>query len=154
MTVRFSTDDGQFGLIVTPTSWNKMFRFQLIVDGAVVGDTEPCILGSAMRQLSSLHRLDDPRLARARVDPAGTMSVLCSDDPLYDLSMLNGAESLDRWLVRGYINGESAVVMSQPAEGPESERSIRVAVVPLRDFESVVRSAVGYWVERSSSQPG
>jgi len=152
--MRFSTDDGQFGLIVTPTSWNKMFRFQLIVDAAVVGDTEPCILGSAMQQLSNLHRLEDPRLARARVDPAGTMSVLCSDDSLYDLSMLNGAESLDHWLVRGYINGETAVVMSQPAEGPESERSIRVAVVPLRDFESVVRSAVGYWAETSSTQPG
>jgi hypothetical protein len=146
--MRFATDDGQFGLIVAPADepWDsRFFRFQLIVDSVIMGDSEPCILGSMMRTLQNLPRLEDPRLARPRLGPTATMSVLRSDAALNDPSLLNGAESLDRWLVHGYIHGTTAVVMGEPAEPPAGPGTISVAVVPLRDFESIVISAVRYW---------
>jgi hypothetical protein len=124
---------------------SRFFRFQLIVDSAIMGDSEPCILGSMMQTLQNLPRFEDPRLARPRVDPAATMSVLRSDAALNDPSLLGTAESLDRWHVHGYIHGMTAVVMGEPAEPPTGSRAISVAIVPLRDFESIVISAVRYW---------
>jgi hypothetical protein len=146
--MRFVTDEGQFGLIVTPSGepWDsRFFRFQFIVDAVIIGDSEPCILGSMMWKLQNFPRLEDPRLARPRLDPTATVSVLRSDAVLNDPSLLNGAESLDGWLVHGYIHGTTAVVMGEPAEPPAGRGTISVAVVPLRDFESIVSSAVHYW---------
>jgi hypothetical protein len=146
--MRFATDDGHFGLIVAPAGepWDsRFFRFQLIVDSVILGDSEPCILGSMMRKLQNLPKLEDSRLAPPHSDPAGMMSVLRSDAALNDPSLLNGAESLDRWLVHGYIHGTTAVVMGEPVEPPAGPRVISVAAVPLRDFESIVISAVRYW---------
>jgi len=146
--MRFATDDGHFGLIVTPagSSWDSnFFRFQLIVGSVIMGDSEPCILGSIMPRLQNLPRLEDPRLARPHVDPAATMSVLSSDAALNDPALLGAAESLDRWSVRGYIHGTTAVVLGEPAEPPDGSRAVGVAVVPLHDFESIVTWAVRYW---------
>lgn len=154
--MRLSTDDGHFGLIVTPAGepWDsRLFRFQLIVDSVIMGDWEPCILGSMMWKLQNLPRLEDPRLARPHLDPKATMSVLRSEAELNDPSLLNGSESLDGWLVRGYAHGTAAVVMGEPAEPAAGRGTISVAVVPLRDFESIVSTAVRYWRMVDSIHP-
>lgn len=49
--MRVSTDDEQFGFLVTRLTGSDMFKFHLIMSGQLIGDSEPCILGSAMKQL-------------------------------------------------------------------------------------------------------
>jgi hypothetical protein len=49
--MRFSTDDGTFALTITPTRGDygaDLFRFQLVIAGELVGDSDPSILGSAV----------------------------------------------------------------------------------------------------------
>ncbi|MFC9626301.1 hypothetical protein ACFTXM_42240 [Streptomyces sp. NPDC056930] len=89
--MRISTDDGRFGLILTPAGdpWDaRFFRFQLIVDSVIMGDSEPCVLGSMMLALQNMARLEDPRLAQPDADPAATLSVLRSDAAVNDPSLL------------------------------------------------------------------
>ncbi|MFD4373807.1 hypothetical protein [Streptomyces sp. NPDC058486] len=58
------------------------------MDSIVMGDPEPCILGSMMLTLQNMARLEDPRLAQPDADPAATLSVLRSDAALNDRSLL------------------------------------------------------------------
>ncbi|MEV7680066.1 hypothetical protein AB0O64_16130 [Streptomyces sp. NPDC088341] len=148
--MRISTDDGRFGLILTPAGdpWDaRFFRFQLIVDSVIMGDSEPCVLGSMMLTLQNMARLEDPRLARPDADPAATLSVLRSDAALNDPSLLGAAESLDHCLVHGYVHGTNAIVIGKPAEPSAGTRTPHVAVVSLHDFQAIVTAAARYWEE-------
>jgi len=112
--MRFSTDDGHFGLIIMPVS-GGMFRFQMVLQGHVIGNREPCFVFTPLRQFRKLVRLDGPDFSGEAYLP-GVFSKLQNDDQLHDASMTATAESLDRWLIRGYMNGPHAIFLAKEAD--------------------------------------
>jgi hypothetical protein len=147
--MRFSTDDGLFGFIVTPVSASGMYRFQLVIQGEQVGDAEPCFLETAMSSLGKLHQLDDSRLARISVDTASVMAIIDADDVLHDAALLQVAESLDGWKVRGYVyNGDATVLAQKYAPGSSvSEGLVLFSVLPLTEYWSVLHASHDYWAQ-------
>lgn len=149
--MRVSTDDGRFGFILSPVA-GKMFRFQLIVDGRSIGDNEPCILGSAMHRLRHLQVLDDQRLTRLFDDPAAVSSALRSDESLHDAATLSLAESLDGWLVHGYIyNGQAAILAQEYVRG-ELAGPILVSALDMAEYDLIFAAAHDYWKTASGGQ--
>ena len=115
--MKFLADDDRFGIVVTPAGWRHMYQFRLVIGGRLIGDAEPCIIGSAMMRLGSLTTLSDPRLSLALTDPAALIRLVAStgeldiesgeepdsaDTDLHDGTVLSLAESLDSWLVLGF----------------------------------------------------
>jgi hypothetical protein len=147
--MRFLTDDGLFGFIVTPLTGSGMYRFQLVIHGELVGDIEPCFLESAMRSLGRLQELADSRLRRVSVDVASVMGILESDDLLHDAALLQVAESLDGWKVRGYVyEGNATFLATSYMPGSDRiENPIMFAVVPLAEYDSIFGAAHDYWVK-------
>jgi hypothetical protein len=147
--VRFTTDDGQFGFLVEPTSYSGMYRFQLIVAGVLVGDEEPCFLESAMGTLGALPTVDDARLDAARNEPAAALEVLQTDDILHDATTLSIVESLDRWLVCAYIHDKQVVFLAQAYSDDEDVLvgPLLTAFVPVVDYVAVFGDARAYWSE-------
>jgi hypothetical protein len=147
--MRFTTDDGQFGFLVEPTSYSGMYRFQLIVAGELVGDDEPCFLESAMGTLAALPTLDDERLDAARNDPAAALAILQTDETLHDITTLSVSESLDRWLVCAYIHDKQAVFLAQAYADEEDVLVGRLltAFVPVADYVTVFDGTRAYWSE-------
>jgi hypothetical protein len=147
--MRFTTDDGQFGFLVEPTSYSGMYRFQLIVAGELVGDDEPCFLESAMGTLAALPTLDDERLDAARNDPAAALAILQTDETLHDITTLSVAESLDRWLVCAYIHDKQAVFLARAYADEEDVLvgPLLTAFVPVADYVAVFDGTRAYWSE-------
>jgi hypothetical protein len=67
----------------------------------LVGDSDACIIGSAISQLSNLPVLDHPKLSEARPDPGPALELIGSDDAC-NPAMFNGSEALDAWSVAGF----------------------------------------------------
>jgi len=145
--MRFLTDDGLFGFILTPSTGSGMYRFQLVINGKLVGDREPCFLESAMRSLGSLHELVDSRLRRIFVDAGSVMDIIESDDSLHDAALLQVAESLDGWKLRGYVyEGNATFLAAGYMSGSDDMTNpISVSVVPLVEYDSVFGAAHDYW---------
>jgi hypothetical protein len=154
--VRFSTDDGQFGLIVSPRPGDgRMFVFQLVVGGCVVGDGEPFILGSLMWELGHRPSFDADELPDARTSPADAVKLLLDEevrlqDERFESAMLRGAESLDRWLVWLYVQETNGVALAQAGKDNERVGPVLVSKVGLTDFRSLIDSTVRHWHELSS----
>jgi len=144
--VRFVTDDGEFGFIVTPLGGRHMFRFQVVIEGVVLGDAEPAILGSAMHQFSNLKQVDDPRLSPTEMEPSDILSTLLTDEELYDRALLSSAESLDRWAVRGYRNSGNAVLLAQQYRDGELAGRIYSAVLQEHQYQRLIDMARHYWI--------
>lgn len=65
-------------LIVTPTRWQHMYQFRLMIDGRLIGDTRPCIIGTAIKRLRDLETLGDPGLSLGLSDPAALVRRVAS----------------------------------------------------------------------------
>jgi hypothetical protein len=87
--VKFSTDDGQFGLIVSPRPGRDMFAFQLVVDGHVVGDGEPAILGSLMWELQHRPFYGIGQVPDAGASPGAAVELLL-EHKQFEPAMLRG----------------------------------------------------------------
>lgn len=148
--VRFSTDDGQFGLVVSPRPSRGMFAFQLVIDSQVIGDDEPAILGSVMQELQHRPTFDTQQLPDARTNPASVVELLLADKR-YESAMLRGAESLDRWLVWLYIQQAHAFALAQAAKGNHRTGPILVSVIDPTDLRPLLDAVIRYWTEANAS---
>jgi hypothetical protein len=146
--MRVSTDDGLLGFIVTPVTDSGLYRFQIIIGGEIVGDTEPCFLESAMRSLGTLYQADDVKMGEI-ADPASVLARIESDDLLHDAALLQVAESLDGWKVRGYVYEGNAMLLAQAyiTGSSATKGSILVSVVSLAEYLSVFDVAHSYWAQ-------
>lgn len=142
--MRVSTDGGRFGFILTWVA-GDMFRFRIIVGGQSIGEDDPCILGSAMHRLGHLKRLDDARLRRLSVDPAEVFSVLRTDEMLHDAATLSLAESLDRWLIHGYVCQGDVTFLAQEYGNGELGGPILTSVVAESEYYSIFDAIHRYW---------
>lgn len=143
--MRFLTDDGLFGFRVAPTAGRGLFRFQILIDDKLMGDEEPCILGSAMTRLRILHEMDDDRLDPARSSPGNLISILRSNEILHDAAVLSISESLDSWLLYGYVYNEKVTILGQMYLSNGAMGAATAAVVSRGEFESVVTIVRTYW---------
>lgn len=143
--MRFLDDSGRFGLLVSPVSGHRMFRFQLVVDGQLVGDSDGCILGSVMTQLKNRPHLDDKRLDLLDADPLQFMEMLADDEFLHDSTIMSSVESLDRWTVYCYVRATRFIVVAQKV-APEAS-PILVSSIHEAEFDSIVEAARNYWLK-------
>lgn len=107
-----------------------MFAFRLVVDGCLVGDDEPFILGSLMWELQHRPSFDSGELPDVGIRSADAAKLLTDDesrlqDDRYEAAMLRGAESLDRWLVWLYADGAHGVALAQAVADDASARAWR-----------------------------
>lgn len=147
--MRFVSDDGLFGFLLSPSGMQRFFRFQLVVGGELVGDSEPCIAGSAIGPLEQLLKLSDPRLDHERFTAAEVENVLSSDHQLNDASLQNFAESLDVCLVRAFIFHRWVNVLVTCQDPPLSRR----AVVRIDEFEVLLKALKEYWANELRGGP-
>jgi hypothetical protein len=144
--LRFLDDSGRVGLLVSPVLGDRMFRFQLVVDGQLVGDQDGCILGSVMTQLKNRPRIDDKRLDLLDADPVQFMELLAVDEFLHDSTIMSSVESLDRWTVYSYVHAGRFIIVAQEVAGQDAS-PIFVAGIDEAEFNSIVDAARRYWLE-------
>ena len=101
--VHILSEDGSFGVRLTPVLSRTYVAFQLGAGDQVLGDGEPAIDGSSVSTLSELRPVDDPRLDPDRNNPTAILDWLTSDDwpdvhgepNLYDLTLVEWGEAMD-----------------------------------------------------------
>lgn len=142
--MRITTSDGTFGFVIEPTEAADFQIFQLVIDSEVIGDREPCILGTAMRQLRNLAVLDLGPLGPSGFSAPEILSTIKSRDDWNDATLRHLAESIDRWDLRGYSTGSEAVFIARP-NGPNDVQVLLTAVVPLSDYVPIVDVLVQHW---------
>jgi len=59
-----------------------MYQFRLVIGGCLIGDAEPCIIGSAIRRLGNLNALSDPRLSLGLSDPSALIRLVAATGAL------------------------------------------------------------------------
>lgn len=149
--MRLMTTDGRFGFLIAALPGRDMFRFQMLIDGQVIGDAEPCILGTAMRQLAKLAHVDDAVVSDVLSDTQSVLDALNSDDRLHDATMRSLAESMDRWSIRAYIHASKAVWLAQEYRtGDVATGPISVAVTDLEDYDVLIEMVHHYWSKNRS----
>ena len=155
--MRFIDDNDRFGLLVSPIpGQRRIFRFQLIIRGQLVGDREGSIIGSVMQGLKDQQHIDDERLDLLDTDPAAFMELFAVDQFLHDSTMMS-AESLDGWATYSYVRAGRFVVVAQEYVGWEEvvgaygevvslkTGPILVANIDAAEFDSIVDAARSYW---------
>lgn len=143
--MRFSTGDGRFGVIVSPAGSPQMFQFQLVIQGRVLGDSEPCVIGSAIKRLSSLRKLSDDRLSPGALSSKALMGLLEGDEELHDATTLSLAESLDNWLLRAYEYEDQVVFVGRKYRPAGASPEIVLTVVDASSYGSLIAEARSYW---------
>jgi hypothetical protein len=132
-----------------------MFAFRLIVGGCVVGDDEPFILGSVMRELQHRPSFSAAELPDVQTSPAHAVDLLLDEerrlqDSRFEAAMLQGAESLDGWLVWLYTCEAHGLALAQAVTDNERSGPVLVSRVADSDLRALLDSAVHYWRPLSS----
>ncbi len=167
--MKFLADDDRFGIVVTPAGWRHMYQFRLVIGGRLIGDAEPCIIGSAMMRLDSLTTLSDPRLSLGLTDPTALVRLVAStgaldiesgeepdsaDTDLHDCTVLSLAESLDSWLVLGFRHDRGVVFLATYRAGC-APGPVTAAVIEPSVYDSIVEMARVYWAKlEAAAGPG
>jgi hypothetical protein len=145
--MKFLTDDDDFGIIVTPAGSPHMYQFRLVVNGRALGDREPCIIGSAVKRLGRLKKLDDSRLDPGLADPATLMRLLETDDELHDATTLSLSESLDNWLLRSYEYEGNVFLMACEYRVLEASGEVLSVTIDSSVYCSLVEMFRTYWTK-------
>lgn len=143
--MRFLANDGQFGLLVTPVENSGMSRFQLVVEGQLIGDTESSFAYGAFEEMANLPRFSDRRLGLLSEEPDTALSALLSEEELHDPATLSLAESLDRWLVQGYLYAERVLIVARPHDGGSPAEPVLVSIVNCSEYAVIVEMARLHW---------
>ena len=157
--MRFLDDNDRFGLLVSPIpGQRRIFRFQLIIGGQLVGDQDGSIIASIMGELKNPRHIDDERLDLLVTDPAAFMELLAVDQFLHDSTMMS-AESLDGWATYCYVRAGRFIAVAQEIVGSEEVVGAYGELVSLRtgpilvadiaeaEFDSLVDAARSYWLK-------
>jgi hypothetical protein len=168
--MKFLADDDRFGIVVTPTGWRHMYQFRLVIDGRLIGDAEPCIIGSAIKRLGDLDTLSDPRLSIGLSDPAALVRLVVgigrldiesgegpdsADTDLHDGTVLSLAESLDSWLVLGFRHDRSVVFLASRYQAGGALGLVSAAVIEPPVYDSLVEMSRVYWAKlEAAAGPG
>jgi len=116
--VQILSEDGSFGIRLTPALAQRFFIFEVVVGDEVLGDGEPAIEWSSVEALSSLRRAEDNRLDPDRNSASAILDLLISEDEpeLYDQTLISFGEGMDGFVTRAYLWADEAVFLFRPAE--------------------------------------
>jgi hypothetical protein len=143
--VRFVSDSGDFGILVAPGRSRRFNRFQLIVAGRVIGDSDDCFTYSAFTQLSDRPTLDDQRLRDISSRPDEVLPLLLEDEHLHDSSTMPLAESLDSWVIQGYAHRSVMTIVARPYENGVAAGEILISELDAQEYGQIVETARAYW---------
>ncbi|MEU4674508.1 hypothetical protein AB0F91_42765 [Amycolatopsis sp. NPDC023774] len=143
--MRFSTNDGMFGLVVEPVSTSGQSRFQLIIEGQLVGDAYPNFAYGAFEELAHLPRFSDERLGRLVEDTGAVLELLRTEEELHDPATVSLAEAQDRWFVQRYIYQSNVVLIGREYVGSSLDESALISIVECVEYASIVEMARGFW---------
>lgn len=168
--MKFLADDGRFGIVITPTGWRHMYQFRLVIDGRLIGDAEPCIIGSAIMCLGDLKAPGDPRLSLGLSDPAALARLVASiggldaesgeepdsaDTNLHDGTVLSLAESLDSWLVLGFRHDRRVIFLASQYRADGILGPVAAAAIEPSAYDPLVEMARAYWARlEAAAGPG
>lgn len=57
------------------------------------------------------------------------------------------AESLDGWLICGYVYRETATMLAQEIRGDDLVGPVLVSAVPMADYSAIVDAGRSYWLK-------
>lgn len=144
--MRFLSDDASFGFRMTRASSRRFYIFQIVLDGVLIGDTDPCVAGSCFGPLAMVDEIDEPGLRSGDASEAQIDLLVASDDQLDERTLKHLAESLDAWAVRVYAVDDVVHVRVT------GDRETHSAAIPRSEFEAITATMRYYW-EKSESAP-
>lgn len=144
--MRVTTSDGSFGFLIERTRQKNFNVFQLVIAGVSVGDRNPCILWTAMRQLRSLNEIPAGVPTRRR-QAEDILARIRGDDGWNDASLAPLAESLDAWDVRAYIDEGLAVFILDDDRSRGDQKRPLVGHVGMAEYRLLVEALTQYWAE-------
>lgn len=139
-----------------------MYQFRLVIDGRLIGGTDPCIIGTAIKRLGELKTLGDPRLSLGLSDPAalvrlvtsiGELDIESGEDPasadtdLHDGTVLHLAESLDSWLLLGFRHHRSVFFLASQHQADGALGPVTAAVIEPSVYDPLVAMSLVYLAE-------
>lgn len=80
-------------------------------------------------------------------DPSALLAILNGDDAWHDAAMVQGAESLDGWSIRGYIHAGHATFMARKYS-PKRKRllpGILMSRIPRPEYSAITEAALNYF---------
>lgn len=143
--MRLTTSDGLFGFVIEPTTTAKFMVFQIVIEGQLIGDRAPCILGTAMQQLRNLAVINVGLPHSQKASPSVIFSALQTNDDWNDATLLPLAESLDSWQVRGFADHSEIVFLARQNGGPKESHSFRMATLPVQEYDFIVKALIDFW---------
>ncbi|MEW2507952.1 hypothetical protein AB0878_46580 [Amycolatopsis sp. NPDC047767] len=145
--MRFSTDDGEFGLVVEPVESSGMSRFQLVVEGQLIGGADPNFAYGAFEELGHLPQFSDERLGRLREDTAAVLEVLRIEEEFHDPATVSLTEAQDSWLVQRYVYRGDVVVIARAYNGSSLSGSALFSILEFADFASIIEFSRSFWAQ-------
>ncbi|MGB8859160.1 MAG: hypothetical protein WCC60_07890 [Ilumatobacteraceae bacterium] len=117
--MHIQSEDGYFGVGLTPALSRGFFVFMLRFGDRVLGDGQPAGEYASVAALADLKALDDPRIDPDLHSPTAILDFLTSDDwldvddehNLYDLTLPGWGESMDAYSTRAYLWGNEAIFL-------------------------------------------
>jgi hypothetical protein len=145
--VKFLADDDRFGIIITPTEYRQMYEFRLVLGGRLVGDAEPCIIGTAMLTLGDLKELDDRRLSPDPSGYAALVRLLETDEELHDATTLSISESLDNWQLHAYRHEGRVFFVAREYQARETSGELIIVAVEQAIYDPLFEMSHIYWTK-------
>ncbi len=140
------SESSSFGVRLTPALTRGFFVFTLKVGDQVLGDGEPAIEWSSVAAISRLASIDDARLDPDRHDADGLLDLLMLEDEpeLYDRTLLQFGEAMDRYVSRGYRWGSEAILLFREVDGATASGTVmaRLDASELAAISAAARAAL------------
>lgn len=152
--MRFLTNEGEFGILLAKASNGAeadpamaVFRFQLLLDGELVGEAKPCNPGPAFGNLRKPCRLDADRARGLPGGPEALHAYLHADALLHAGTKGPRAASMDGWACHLFVAGSRVALLARDRRGPERDAAgaVRSCSVGIEDYFDVVGCAFEYW---------
>ncbi|MFG1811060.1 hypothetical protein [Streptomyces sp. NPDC049040] len=145
--MRFLTDDGRFGLLVTPVVASGESRVQLVIEGRLIGGAEPSFAYGAFEEMGNLPRFSDHRFSLFSKDPDNVLAALLSEEEFHDPATLSLSESFDHWLIQGYCYEGSVAMLARPYDDGSLVGATLISVVGCAEYAAIVEMARCYWAQ-------
>ena len=112
--------------------------------GEVLGDTDPVIIGTAIRQLQSLVDMPGKSKDEFPSDPGSVLAFFKGNVDEFDASLRPMAESLDEFAVHAWIAEDFAHFFLAKGTRQPFYDSPRTAAVCVAEYDSIVRAVADY----------
>ncbi len=140
------SESGSLRVGLTPALSSGFFVFTLQVGDRVLGDGEPAIEWSSLNALSELEAIDDELLNPDCHDAAEMLDLLILEDEpdLYDRTLLQFGEAMDRYVCRGYLWGSDAILLFRDVEEVAGSATLmaRIDASELAAMAAAARAAL------------